>query len=87
MDFIKTTDSKTGEEVQISYKDYGKGRPVVLIHGWPLSKEMWEYQIDDLVGAGLRVIFQMKIHSPLKEWRTIRMRHWKTPGVKNKNIF
>jgi len=56
MDFIKTKDSATGEEVQISYKDYGKGRPVVLIHGWPLSKEMWEYQLEDLVDAGLRVI-------------------------------
>ncbi len=56
MEFIKTTDSTTGEEVQLSFKDYGKGRPVVLIHGWPLSKEMWEYQIEDLVKAGLRVI-------------------------------
>jgi pimeloyl-ACP methyl ester carboxylesterase len=56
MDFITTTDSKSGEEVKISYKDYGQGRPVVLIHGWPLSKEMWEYQIDDLVGSGLRVV-------------------------------
>src|SRR6476659_3829033 len=56
MKFIKTKDATTGEEIQLSYKDYGKGRPVVLIHGWPLSKDMWEYQIDDLVNAGLRVI-------------------------------
>lgn len=56
MKFIKTVDAATGEEVALSYKDYGQGRPVVLIHGWPLSKEMWEYQIDDLVNAGLRVI-------------------------------
>ncbi|MCW3081180.1 alpha/beta hydrolase [Segetibacter sp.] len=56
MDFIKTIDSSAGEEVQLSFKDYGKGRPIVLIHGWPLSKEMWEYQIDDLISAGLRVI-------------------------------
>src|SRR3954453_16833453 len=56
MDFIKSVNTSSGEEVQISYKDYGHGRPVVLIHGWPLSKEMWEYQIDDLVNAGLRVI-------------------------------
>ncbi len=56
MDFITTTDTKSGEEIQISYKDYGQGRPIVLIHGWPLSKEMWEYQIDDLVNAGLRVV-------------------------------
>lgn len=56
MKFIQSKDATTGEEVQISYKDYGQGRPIVLIHGWPLSKDMWEYQIDDLVNAGLRVI-------------------------------
>ncbi|OLY93346.1 Pimeloyl-ACP methyl ester carboxylesterase [Cnuella takakiae] len=56
MKFIKLKDAASGEEVQISYKDYGQGRPVVLIHGWPLSKDMWEYQIDDLVNAGLRVV-------------------------------
>ncbi len=56
MKYVTTKDAATGEDVQLSYKDYGQGRPVVLIHGWPLSKDMWEYQIDDLVGAGLRVI-------------------------------
>jgi pimeloyl-ACP methyl ester carboxylesterase len=56
MKYITTKDSNTGEEIEISFKDYGQGRPVVLIHGWPLSKEMWEYQLDDLVNAGLRVI-------------------------------
>lgn len=56
MKYITTKDTNTGEEIELSYKDYGQGRPVVLIHGWPLSKEMWEYQIDELVSAGLRVI-------------------------------
>lgn len=56
MKFIKTKDATSGEEIQLSYKDYGQGRPIVLIHGWPSSKDMWEYQIDDLVNAGLRVI-------------------------------
>lgn len=56
MKYITTKDDLTGEEVEISYKDYGQGKPVVLIHGWPLSKEMWEYQLDDLINAGLRVI-------------------------------
>lgn len=54
MKFI-TTDTQ-GEEVQLAYSDYGTGDPVVLIHGWPLSREMWEYQINDLVEAGYRVI-------------------------------
>jgi len=56
MDYIVNKNTASGEEVQLSYKDYGNGRPVVLIHGWPLSKEMWEYQIEPLVEAGLRVI-------------------------------
>lgn len=56
MKYITAKDATSGEEIQLSYKDYGKGRPVVLIHGWPSSKEMWEYQVDDLVNAGLRVI-------------------------------
>ncbi len=56
MDFIKTTDATTGEEIELSYKSYGQGQPIVLIHGWPLSKEMWEYQIEDFVQNGLRVV-------------------------------
>lgn len=56
MKSISKRDAGTGEEIQLSYADYGQGRPVVLIHGWPLSKEMWEYQVNDLVNAGLRVI-------------------------------
>lgn len=56
MKLLTTKDSQTGEEIQLAYSDYGKGKPVVLIHGWPLSREMWEYQLADLVNAGLRVI-------------------------------
>ena len=56
MKFILKQDASTGEDIQLAYADYGQGRPVVLIHGWPLSKEMWEYQVDNLVNAGLRVI-------------------------------
>jgi non-heme chloroperoxidase len=56
MKFITTKDANTGEEIKLSYCDYGRGNPVVLIHGWPLSKEMWEYQLGDLINAGLRVI-------------------------------
>jgi non-heme chloroperoxidase len=34
----------------------GTGRPVVLIHGWPLSSASWSGQVDALLGAGYRVI-------------------------------
>jgi non-heme chloroperoxidase len=56
MKFIEVKNSKAEETVKLSYCDYGKGKPVVLIHGWPLSKEMWEYQVEALVDAGMRVV-------------------------------
>jgi non-heme chloroperoxidase len=34
----------------------GTGRPVVLIHGWPLTGESWAGQVDALQAAGYRVI-------------------------------
>ena len=42
--------------VELHYEDVGSGRPVVLIHGWPLSGRSWEPQVAALVGAGRRVI-------------------------------
>lgn len=41
---------------ELYYETYGQGRPVVLIHGWPLSGRMWEGQIDALRHAGYQVI-------------------------------
>ncbi len=56
MKFITTFSNENNESIHLNYEDYGKGKPVVLLHGWPLCKEMWEYQLDDLINAGLRVI-------------------------------
>lgn len=47
---------ETETNVKLYVKDYGEGKPVILIHGWPLSNEMWEYQIDALVENNFRVI-------------------------------
>lgn len=44
------------EEIRIFYEDLGDGKPVVFIHGWPVSHAMWEYQITPLREAGLRCI-------------------------------
>lgn len=38
------------------YDSGGMGRPIVLIHGFPLSHEAFRHQLDDLENAGLRVI-------------------------------
>lgn len=51
MSFIEAEDG-----AQLHVKDSGKGRPVVLIHGWPLSGDMFEYQSLALLEAGYRVI-------------------------------
>ncbi|MBU8690393.1 alpha/beta hydrolase [Priestia megaterium] len=42
--------------IELYYEDHGTGKPVVLIHGWPLSGRSWEYQVPALVEAGHRVI-------------------------------
>ena len=47
---------ETAKNVKLYVRDYGKGKPVILIHGWPLSNEMWEYQIEFLVQNNFRVI-------------------------------
>ena len=51
---------KVGREnsnaINIYYEDHGSGRPIVLIHGWPLNGRSWEKQIPVLLDAGFRVI-------------------------------
>lgn len=42
--------------VEIYYEDHGSGRPVVLIHGYPLTGDSWEKQTAALLDAGYRVI-------------------------------
>ena len=47
---------KVESNVRLHITDAGDGRPVVLIHGWPLSDEMFEYQYNALIEKGFRVI-------------------------------
>lgn len=42
--------------IDLHYEDRGSGRPVVLIHGWPLSGAYWERQVAALLAAGYRVL-------------------------------
>jgi len=42
--------------VELYYEDHGSGKPVVLIHGWPLSGRSWESQVPALISAGHRVV-------------------------------
>ena len=56
MSYFKTSSIENRENIKLYYEDYGTGDPVILIHGWPLSAQMWEYQTQVLVEAGHRVI-------------------------------
>jgi non-heme chloroperoxidase len=42
--------------IELYYEDHGAGKPVVLIHGWPLNGASWEKQTAVLLEAGHRVI-------------------------------
>lgn len=42
--------------VRLHVTDVGVGKVIVLIPGWPLSDEMYEYQYNDMINAGFRVI-------------------------------
>ena len=46
----------TRDNTRLYVKDWGTGRPVVLLHGWPLSADSWDDQAVALVEAGFRTI-------------------------------
>ena len=51
MKFITTTD-----KTKLYVKDWGAGRPVILMHGWPLSSDSWDDQAMAIADAGFRAI-------------------------------
>lgn len=55
MNYINAGKENSGN-IDLYYEDHGKGQPVVLIHGWPLSGASWEKQVPVLLEAGYRVI-------------------------------
>jgi non-heme chloroperoxidase len=46
----------TKDGVEIFYKDWGKGQPIVFHHGWPLSADDWDSQMLFFLHQGFRVI-------------------------------
>jgi non-heme chloroperoxidase len=55
MPFITVGEENSGS-IDLYYEDHGSGKPVVLIHGWPLSGASWERQVPALLNAKRRVI-------------------------------
>ena len=55
MPYINVGQENSGK-INLYYEDHGTGKPVVLVHGWPLSVRSWEKQVPALLDAGHRVI-------------------------------
>ena len=54
---LSSVDTAPADVVRLHIDDSGGGgRPVVLIHGWPLSAQAWEPQVSVLQAAGYRVV-------------------------------
>jgi non-heme chloroperoxidase len=51
-----TVGKENSGNIDLYYEDHGSGKPVVLIHGYPLSGASWEKQVPPLLDAGYRVI-------------------------------
>lgn len=51
-----TVGQENSGPIELYLEDHGTGRPVVLLHGWPLSGRSWEKQVPALVDAGHRVV-------------------------------
>ena len=54
MPYVRVGEENSGR-IEIYYEDHGRGRPVVLIHGYPLNGHSWEKQLPALLDAGYRV--------------------------------
>ncbi|MEO6171576.1 MAG: alpha/beta hydrolase [Arenimonas sp.] len=46
----------TKDKTKLYVKDWGSGRPVILLHGWPLSSDSWDDQAMAIADAGYRAI-------------------------------
>ena len=46
----------TRDGVEIFYKDWGNGQPIVFSHGWPLSADEWDAQMLFFLERGFRVV-------------------------------
>jgi non-heme chloroperoxidase len=55
MNYI-TVGKEKRKEIQLYYKDWGTGTPIVFSHGWPLSSDAWDDQMFFLASKGYRCI-------------------------------
>jgi non-heme chloroperoxidase len=51
-----TVGNENSSDIELYYEDHGSGKPIILIHGYPLNGASWEKQLPVLLNAGYRVI-------------------------------
>ena len=51
-----TIEKENSADIQLYYKDWGSGQPVVFSHGWPLTADAWEDQMVFLAAHGYRCV-------------------------------
>ncbi len=51
-----TVGKETSKSIDLYYKDWGTGQPVVFSHGWPLNADAWDEQMFYIASHGYRVI-------------------------------
>ncbi len=47
---------ETRDRTALFYKDWGSGKPVVFVHSWAVSSDLWQYQMVHLCGKGMRCV-------------------------------
>ena len=52
MPYVTVSKENSGN-IELYYEDHGSGKPVVLIHGYPLSGASWEKQVPVLLNADI----------------------------------
>jgi pimeloyl-ACP methyl ester carboxylesterase len=52
----RTSEFEIDDGTTLFVRDWGKGAPVVFIHGWAMNSDMWQYQMAAAVDAGSRAI-------------------------------
>ena len=73
----------TSDGIDIFYKDWGSGQPIVFSHGWPLSSDDWDTQMLFFLNQGYRVIAHDRRghgRSPVRPRWTSRQRGGRRTG-------
>ena len=55
MPFI-SVGKENSQDIELHYKDWGSGQPIVFSHGWPLTADAFEDQMFYLASRGFRCI-------------------------------